>query len=117
MQSILRVMNFRYEGIVMWLLYAISGLVGVSLIIIGYLIKYKKKTSLINDYKIKNIRNEDGYISWIGKSEIIIGIVMTLLTIIAFIFNRGLELAALDGVLIITLIVLLISGDRKYKNK
>ena len=40
----------------MWLLYIISGVLGISLIIIGYLIKYKKKTSLINDYKIKNIK-------------------------------------------------------------
>ena len=96
----------------MWLLYIISGVVGISLIIIGYLIKYKKKTSLINDYKIKN---EEGYINWVGKTELIIGVLITLLTITGFIFNKVMGVVVLNTILIILLIILLTMGDKKYK--
>ncbi|MDU4890386.1 MAG: hypothetical protein E6344_10795 [Clostridium sp.] len=99
----------------MWLLYIISGVVGISLIIIGYLIKYKKKTSLINDYKIKNIKNEEGYINWVGKTELIIGVLITLLTITGFIFNKVMGVVVLNTILIILLIILLTMGDKKYK--
>lgn len=99
----------------MWLLYIISGVVGISLIIIGYLIKYKKKTSLINDYKIKNIKNEEGYINWVGKTELIIGVLITLLTITGFIFNKVMGVVVLNTILIILLIILLTIGDKKYK--
>lgn len=99
----------------MWLRYIISGVVGISLIIIGYLIKYKKKTSLINDYKIKNIKNEEGYINWVGKTELIIGVLITLLTITGFIFNKVMGVVVLNTILIILLIILLTMGDKKYK--
>lgn len=99
----------------MWLLYIISGVVGISLIIIGYLIKYKKKTSLINDYKIKNIKNEEGYINWVGKTELIIGVLITLLTITGFIFNKVMGVVVLNTILIILLIILLTMGDKKYE--
>lgn len=100
-----------------FMLYSISTFIGILLVIFGYQIKFKRNTGLINDYKIKNIKDEAGYTNWIGKSELIIGLVIIILSIIAGVINKAVELVALDGVLIITLIILLISGDRKYRNK
>lgn len=100
-----------------FILYSISALVGILLVIFGYQIKFKRKTGLINDYKIKNIKDELGYTNWIGKSELIIGLVIIILSIVTGMLNRAMELVVLDIVLIITLIVLLISGDRKYREK
>lgn len=100
-----------------FILYSISALIGILLVIFGYQIKFKRKTGLINDYKIKNIKDELGYTNWIGKSELIIGLVIIILSIVTGMLNRAMELVVLDIVLIITLIVLLISGDRKYREK
>lgn len=100
-----------------FILYSISAFIGILLVIFGYQIKFKRKTGLINDYKIKNIKDEVGYTNWIGKSELIIGLVIIILSIVAGVFNKAVELVVLDVVLIITLIVLLISGDRKYRKK
>lgn len=100
-----------------FILYSISALIGILLVIFGYQIKFKRKTGLINDYKIKNIKDELGYTNWIGKSELIIGLVIIILSIVTGMLNRTMELVVLDIVLIITLIVLLISGDRKYREK
>ncbi len=102
---------------VKFILYSISALIGILLVIFGYQIKFKRKTGLINDYKIKNIKDELGYTNWIGKSELIIGLVIIILSIVTGMLNRAMELVVLDIVLIITLIVLLISGDRKYREK
>lgn len=96
--------------------YGISFLAGVLLIVFGYLIKFKKKTNLINDYKVKNIKDEEGYINWVGKTELIIGVLVTLFTSTGFIFNKVIELVVLNTVLIILLIIFLTMGDKKYKN-
>lgn len=98
------------------LFYGISFLAGVLLIVFGYLIKFKKKINLINDYKVKNIKDEEGYINWVGKTELIIGVLVTLFTSTGFIFNKVIELVVLNTVLIILLIIFLTMGDKKYKS-
>ena len=100
---------------VKFILYSISALIGILLVIFGYQIKFKRKTGLINDYKIKNIKNEAGYTNWVGKTELIIGVLVTLFTITGFIFNKVIGVVVLNTILIILLIILLIMGDKKYK--
>lgn len=90
-------------------------LVGLPCIFYGYMISFKKKTNLINDYDAKRIKDKSSYLKLIGLSELIIGILMILSLLFFVLFIKSiLIMAIIDFLLIIALITSLILADVKY---
>ncbi|GAA0070040.1 hypothetical protein UT300003_15630 [Clostridium sardiniense] len=89
-------------------------IVGALAIFFGYKIKFKKRSSFINDYKIKNIIDEKSYLNWIGLVLLAFGLLIIVIALVAFISKSVLIAAIIDTILIVALIILLIYGDKKY---
>lgn len=89
-------------------------IVGALAIFFGYKIKFKKKSKLINDYKIKNIIDERSYLNWTGLVLLAFGILISIIALVAFISKSVLVVAIINPILIVALIILLIYGDKKY---
>lgn len=92
----------------------INFIVGLLCILFGYQIKFMKRLDLINNYKSKNIEDEKSYANWIGFSELIIGFLYLIISII-LLFTKSLVLSSIaDLILLIILIILLVLGDKKF---
>ncbi|MBM7834918.1 DUF3784 domain-containing protein [Clostridium sardiniense] len=89
-------------------------IVGALAIFFGYKIKFKKSSSFINDYKIKNIIDEKSYLNWSGLVLLAFGLLIIIIALVAFISKSVLIAAIIDTILIVALIILLIYGDKKY---
>ncbi|WP_027632298.1 hypothetical protein [Clostridium hydrogeniformans] len=95
----------------------INFILGFIFIFLGYEIKYNKRLDLINDLNIKNIADKLSYSKWIGFSELITGLLFLITSFIVFITKSILLGSAINVLLIVSLIILLIYGDRKYGTK
>lgn len=89
-------------------------IVGILAIFLGYKIKFKKKSNLINDYKIKNIRDKTAYLNWIGSVLVAFGFFIIITALVAFIIKSVIIAAIINAILIVTLIILLMFGEKKY---
>lgn len=90
-------------------------IVGFLAIFFGYKIKFKKKSNLINDYKIKNISDKTAYLNWVGLVLLAFGFLIIIVAIVAFIIKSLIVMAIINSILIVTLIIFLILGDKKYR--
>lgn len=95
----------------------INFILGFIFIFLGYELKYNKRLDLINDLNIKNIADKLSYSKWIGFSELITGLLFLITSFIVFITKSILLGSAINVLLIVSLIILLIYGDRKYGTK
>lgn len=73
----------------MILLKTILILVGLAFIIFGYLIYFKEKYNLINDFEsdFKSGRKTESYAKKVGLTEFIIGIIFVLIGIVVIIIK------------------------------
>lgn len=97
------------KGIIM-----INAILGILSIFLGYQIKFKKKSSFINNYNSKSITDEKSYLNWIGCLELTIGSLILLITLVGYIIKSVLLIAFMDVLLIVIFISLLVLVDKKY---
>lgn len=62
--------------------FIIIGPVGIFLFILGYLVMVKKKTTLIHDFHLEDVKDIENYCRWIGGCTLILGIILTGLSIL-----------------------------------
>lgn len=91
------------------------GLVGVLFIIFGYMIKVKRKGSLINFYNESKYKDNEKYLDWIGTTELLSGIILLSIGFISlFIENNNFIISAFV-VTIIATIISLVFGELIYR--
>lgn len=92
----------------------INSFVGLILAIFGYMIRFKGRLDLINAYKKGSVKDEESYALWMGNSQLFSGLALLALGLIGFLNGNALLLAWLNPIIILVLIGLLFTGEKKY---
>lgn len=95
----------------------INIILGILSIFFGYQIKFKKRSSFINNYHSENIDDEISYLNFIGWLELTIGLLVLLITLVGYIIKSILFIIFMDLLVIVILISMLVLVDKKYKIK
>lgn len=93
----------------------IFGLVGFLFIIFGYMIKVKRKGSLINFYDESKYKDSEKYLDWIGTTELLSGIILLSIGFMNLFIENNTFIIGAFVVTIITTIVSLVFGELRYR--
>jgi len=100
------------------LAFIVFGLVGLIVMFLSYLIKYRKMAYLISGYNEEDVADKDGLCDWVGGILIWHGVI-TIITGAVIWRYPTLDLAAAIafGAITLVMVTIVIAGGRKFKKK
>lgn len=91
---------------------------GLLILVLSYLIKYKKQAQLISGYDESLIADKDGFCSWIGGVLMWPGIYAIITGVLLYSWpESGLLIALSFGVFTITACFIAVAGSKKFKKR
>lgn len=100
------------------LAFIVFSLIGLVIMFLSYLIKYRKMAYLISGYYEEDVADRDGLCNWVGGILIWHGVITIITGAVIWQYPTVQLIAAIAfGVITIVMVTIVAAGGRKFKKK